>query len=116
MPITFWAKVLGETFWANFGRTVLGSFFLEPHFESGGGCWAGLGWVEGFDRNVLTELWGWLGWGWAGAGLWGGRHKGWAGPGWGLGRGWLGLRLGLGLGLGLGWGWAGDLWLGWWQS
>ena len=44
MPITFWAKVLG-------------SFFLEPHFESGAGCWAGLGWVEGL---------GWPGLGWAG--------------------------------------------------
>ena len=23
----------------------MGSFFLEPHFESGAGCWAGLGWA-----------------------------------------------------------------------
>ena len=35
-----WAKVLGETFWA--------VFFLEPHFASGAGCWAGWrGWAGG---------------------------------------------------------------------
>ena len=52
-------NVLGETFWAKrFGRNVLGEsfgqFFLEPHFESGAGRWAG--------------LWAGLG-GWAGLGL-----------------------------------------------
>ena len=46
MPITFCAK--------RFVRNVLGSFFLEPHFESGAGCWAGwrgwagLGWAGGW--------------------------------------------------------------------
>ena len=51
MPLTFCAKrfvrnVLGETFW-----TV---FFLEPHFASGAGCWAG------------PAALGWAGLGWAG--------------------------------------------------
>ena len=62
----FCAKVLCESFvrkfwaknWAKrFGRNVL---FLEPHFESGAGCWAGLGWAGlGWAR---------LGLGWAGLG------------------------------------------------
>ena len=43
MPISF-DRVLGETFWA--------VFFLEPHFESGAGCWAGLGWVEGLGEDL----------------------------------------------------------------
>ena len=42
------------------------SFFLEPHFESGAGCWAG--WR------------GWAGLGWAGLG-WAGQCEGWAGLG-----------------------------------
>ena len=49
-------NVLGESFGRNvlgesFGRNV---FFLEPHFEFGAGCWAGLGWVG----------LGWAGGGW----------------------------------------------------
>ena len=65
MPITFWAKVLGETFWAKvLGETFL---FLEPHFASGAGRWAGQrGWAGG-----------WAGLGWAGgwAGRWGAALK-----------------------------------------
>ena len=80
---------MGKTFWAR----LLNSFILEPHFESGAGCW--LGWA------------GWRGW----AGL-----AGRAGLGWGLSRAGLGLGgaggwavgcaglSGLGLGAGL---WAG---------
>ena len=69
MPITFWAKVLGESF----GRNVLGeSFFLEPHFASGAGCWAGLGW-PGLGWGLGGAGWlaglGWAGLGWAGLGL-----------------------------------------------
>ena len=46
MPISFDRNVLTETFWA--------VFFLEPHFLSGAGCWAG--WR------------GWAGLAWAGLG------------------------------------------------
>ena len=78
-------------FWAK----VLGSFFLEPHFESGAGCWAGLGWMAGL---------GWAGLGWA--------ELGWAGLGW-AGLGWAGGWAGLAW-PGLAWpGWAGRAGLGW---
>ena len=55
MPISFGRNVLGETFWP-----VL---FLEPHFESGAGCWAGLatgraglGWWAGWVGNPVSEI------------------------------------------------------------
>ena len=106
------------------------SFFLEVHFESGPGCWAGcagaglllrcglglvggLGWA-GWGNPAL----GWgsglgsglgLGWGWAAASLWvgAGWWAGWAGwgnPALGWALGWV-LRPGVGW-AGLGWGWA----------
>ena len=73
MPITFCAKrfvrnVLGESF----GRKFWADFFLEPHFESGAGCWAGLGaglaWAE-LAGLGLGGCWG-LGGGWVVEGLW----------------------------------------------
>ena len=100
MPITFWAKVLGETFWAKrFGRNVLGETF----------------WVKRFGRNVLGETSFFFGttfciWGWALGRVEG---LGWAGLGWpGLGAGlaWL-----VWLGWAEGWGWAlGGLGAGGW--
>ena len=67
------AKVLTETFWAKrFGQF----FFLEPHFESGAGCWAGWSWrLGGGGWAVGVGRWGLGGWAagsgadWAGAGL-----------------------------------------------
>ena len=60
MPISFDRNVSCESF----GRNVLGSFFLEPHFASGAGCW-------------------WRGWAglWAGLGLGLGLGLGGAGAG-----------------------------------
>ena len=72
MPITFWAKVLGESF-------VFGSTFCRLGWVGlgAGGCGqpAGLGWALGW-------LGAGLGWGWA----WGlGAGGGWAGwAGWTL--------------------------------
>ena len=41
--------------------------FLESYFESGSGCWAGLGWVEGLGWRLAVGwaglAWGGLGWG-----------------------------------------------------
>ena len=92
-------NVLGESFGAKrFGRNVLGEtfwakvFFLEPHFASWAGCWAGLGWPG------LAGL-GWAGLGWALLGCWAAGLLGWRGGGAGLG--WKGL------------GWAGVGWMGW---
>ena len=75
----------------SFDRNVFGSFFLEPHFESG----AVLGWVEGLG-------WPGLGWGPGWPGLGWGAWAGGAGPGSG-GLGVAGLLAGLGSA-----GWAGQ--------
>ena len=73
----------------SFVRKFWAVFLLEPHFESGAGCWAGLGWEEGLG-------WPGPGLGWAGLGCWAGLGwaGGWAGAGW-AGLGWAGLGAGL---------------------
>ena len=90
----FCAKVLCESF----GRKFWAVFFLEPHFESGAGCWVGLG--GGVGLAGLGWKVGCVGWGGRlglGAGLgcgldcWAGLSGlGWAGLGW-AGLGWAGL-------------------------
>ena len=127
MPITFWAKVLGETFWAK--RFFFGTTFCIWGWALGWGLgWAGLGWA-----GLGGGSWGLgAGAGGLGAGAWGLEAKAglgglsWAGGwGWACWRlGWAGLgSWGWGLGCGLGWelgaggwqlgglGWAG--WAGW---
>ena len=76
MPISFGRNVLGEAFWAKvLGETLWAVFFLEPQFESGAGCWAGLGRLGWAGRLAgLSAFWAELEWGlgwagWVGAGL-----------------------------------------------
>ena len=119
----FCAKVLCETFCAKVLCESFGQFFFEPHFESGAGCWVGLGGgvgLAGLGWKVGCVGWGGRAWG-AGLGCgldcWAGLPGlGWAGLCWAAG--WMGKFVNskmesLGwVGLGCGWaglaGWAGS--------